>query len=92
VLRTNVAAVIDKDFHVGEEVSKVPRHVQTALALEHSRSWPRAYSIQSLQCQVSRAYSVRAGNDPTAAKQFSDMGVAESYFEELIIGRLNPRR
>jgi hypothetical protein len=41
---------------------------------------------------VSRAYSVRAGNDPTAAKQFSDMGAAESYFEELIIGRLNPRR
>jgi len=39
---------------------------------------------------VSLAYSVRA--DPTAAKQFSDMGAAESYFEELIIGRLNPRR
>jgi hypothetical protein len=46
VLRTNVAAVIDKDFHVGEEVSKVPRHVQTALALEHSRSRPRAYESE----------------------------------------------
>lgn len=41
---------------------------------------------------LSRAYSVRAGNDPTAAKQFSDMGAAEGYLEELIIGRLNPPR
>ena len=33
---------------------------------------------------ISRAYSVRAASDPTATKQFSDMGAADTYFEQLI--------
>jgi hypothetical protein len=40
---------------------------------------------------VSRAYSVRADRDPSGTKQFGDMGAADTYFEELILQRLNPK-
>jgi hypothetical protein len=40
---------------------------------------------------VSRAYSVRA-RDPTSLKTFDDMGAAETYFEELQLQRLNPKK
>jgi hypothetical protein len=37
---------------------------------------------------ISRAYSVRT-LDPTSSKQFGDMGAADTYFEEIILRRLN---
>jgi hypothetical protein len=37
---------------------------------------------------ISRAYSVRT-QDPTSSKQFGDMGAADTYFEEIILRRLN---
>ena len=40
---------------------------------------------------VSRAYSVRAASDPTASKQFGDMGAADTYFDQLVMQRLNPK-
>jgi hypothetical protein len=40
---------------------------------------------------LGRAYSVRAGNDPTSTRQFRDMAAADTYYEELM-RRLNPDR
>jgi hypothetical protein len=40
---------------------------------------------------ISRAYSVRAASNPTATKDFGDMGAADTYFEQLIQQRLNPK-
>lgn len=36
---------------------------------------------------ISRAYSVRVAGDPTALKQFGDLGAADTYYEELILKR-----
>lgn len=40
---------------------------------------------------VSRAYSVRAASDPTSTKQFGDMGAADTYYDQLILRRQNPK-
>lgn len=34
---------------------------------------------------INRAYSVRTARDPTASKQFGDMGAANVYFDQLIM-------
>ena len=43
---------------------------------------------------ISQAYSVRTASDPTASKQFGDLGAADTYFEQLKMqrpkGRLSP--
>ena len=38
---------------------------------------------------INRAYSVRAQDDPTSPRTFGDMASAETYFEELLLQRLN---
>jgi hypothetical protein len=39
---------------------------------------------------INGAYSVRA-KDPASLRTFCDVGAAETYFEELVLGRLNPK-
>jgi hypothetical protein len=38
---------------------------------------------------IKRAYSVRVATDPSALRQFSDLGSARDYFDELVLRRLN---
>ena len=40
---------------------------------------------------INRAYSVRAKSVPASAKAFGDMGSAETYFQDLVLQRLNPK-